>query len=98
MTVNLTGNFLTSIATESYRGELFFQFVVFLSCFFVHVMDAVVSAMNSAYRRNHLPLEAFIHCMAETHLHDLDLTSKDNMMEVFASSDSLGRKKKVKNK
>jgi len=61
-------------------------------------MDAVVSAMNSAYRRNHLPLEAFIHCMAETHLHDLDLTSKDNMMEVFASSDSLGRKEKVKNK
>jgi hypothetical protein len=59
-------------------------------------MDAVVSAMNSAYRRNHLPLEAFIHCMAETHLHDMDLASEDKM-EVFASSDSLGRKEKVKN-
>jgi hypothetical protein len=52
--------------------------------------------MNSAYRRNHLPLEAFIHCMAETHLHDMDLASEDKM-EVFASSDSLGRKEKVKN-
>ncbi len=52
-------------------------------------LDAAVSAMNAVYRRNGLPLAAFIHCLAESPVHDADL-DKDNRMEVFAASDSLG--------
>jgi hypothetical protein len=52
-------------------------------------LGAAVSAMNAVYRRNGLPLAAFIHCLAESPVHDADL-DKDNRMEVFAASDSLG--------
>jgi hypothetical protein len=51
---------------------------------------AVVSAMNSVYRRNRLPIQAFIHCMAESRIHDYHIAS-DYRMDVFASSNSLGR-------
>jgi hypothetical protein len=48
-----------------------------------------VSAMNAVYRRNGLPLSAYIHCLAESGIHDVDL-DKDDRMEVFVASDSLG--------
>ena len=53
-------------------------------------LDVAVSAMNAVYRRNGLPLSAFIHCLAESTIHDADL-DKEDRMEVFVSSDSLGR-------
>ena len=46
--------------------------------------------MNAVYRRNGIPLAAFIHCMAESSLHDKDM-DKDDRMEVFVASDSLGK-------
>jgi hypothetical protein len=46
--------------------------------------------MNSVYRRNRLPIQAFIHCMAESRIHDYHIAS-DYRMDVFASSNSLGR-------
>jgi hypothetical protein len=45
--------------------------------------------MNAVYRRNGLPLSAYIHCLAESVVHDADL-DKDDRMEVFVTSDSLG--------
>jgi hypothetical protein len=47
--------------------------------------------MNAVYRRNGLPIAAFIHCMTESALHDRQM-DKEDRMEVFAASDSLGRK------
>jgi hypothetical protein len=47
--------------------------------------------MNAVYRRNGLPIAAFIHCMAESALHDRQM-DKEDRMEVFAASDSLGQK------
>ncbi len=47
--------------------------------------------MNAVYRRNGLPIAAFIHCMTESALHDRQM-DKEDRMEVFAASDSLGKK------